>query len=173
MRYSKTFKLKEQISINLIDSPYRYNQVKFLVGLIPDLIQKNDYSKLNHKDLSNIGWLIKVMTKFIDSSEMSVLLQKFSQIGYIQMEPNVRALNTKDIKTRSEILSDQMLEWLNNLPAYKQREIYSVEDMRDFFISEFFFNEFIKWLDLVVTDNNITFVELLDAYYSWFPIRPR
>ena len=67
----------------------------------------------------------------------------------------------------------QMLEWLNNLPAYKQMEIYSVEDMRDFFISEFFFNEFMRWLDLVVTDDNITFVELLDAYYSWFPISPR
>jgi hypothetical protein len=148
-------------------------RLSFFIELIPDLIQKNCNSKLAPKDLTNLGWLIRAMTSFIDSIEMTALLQKYSNGDCVQMKPDTPLINSVNVANRSEVLSDQMLDWLNSLPANQQRKMYSMEEMKDFFISEFFFNEFLKWLDLVVTDNNITFVELLDAYYSWFPIRPR
>jgi len=170
---SKTFKLRQQTAINVIDSLYYYDQVKFFIELIPDLIQKNCNSKLAPKDLTNLGWLIRAMTSFIDSIEMTALLQKYSNSDCVQMKPDTPLINSVNVANRSEVLSDQMLDWLISLPANQQRKMYSMEEMKDFFISEFFFNEFLKWLDLVVTDNNTTFVELLDAYYSWFPIRPR
>lgn len=173
MTYPKIFKLKEQIAIHVFNSLYCYDQVKFFVELIPDLIENNNHTKLAPKDLSNFSWLIKVMANFIDSTEMTALLRKYSKIDCVQMKPAISLINSIDVTNRAEILSDQMLDWLNNLPAYQQRKMYLMKEMKDFFISEFFFNEFIKWLDLVVTDNNINFVELLDAYYSWFPIRPR
>jgi hypothetical protein len=171
--YPKTFKLKEQIAIHVINSLYCYDQVKFFVELIPDLIENNSHTKLAPKDLSNFSWLIKVMANFIDSTEMTALLRKYSKIGCVHVKSDIPLLDSREVVNRPEILSDQMLEWLNNLPIHKQRKIYLMEDMKDFFMSEFFFNEFIKWLNLVVTDDNITFVELLDAYYSWFPIRLR
>ena len=171
--YSKAFKLKEPIAINVINSLYCYDQVRFFVELIPDLIQKYYNSKLAAKDLSNLGWIIRAMTNFIDSAEMTALLQKYSNSGFVQMRPDTPLINSLDVANRSEILSDQMLDWLNSLPADQQRKMYSMEEMKDFFLSKLFFNEFLKWIDLVVTHNNITFVELLDAYYRWFPIRPR
>lgn len=171
--YPKIFKLKEQIAINVINSLYCYDQVKFFVELIPDLIQKNCNSELAPKDLSNLGWIITTMTNFIDSTEMTALLQKYRNSDCMKMKPDTPLIDSIDVANRSEVLSDHMLDWLNTLPADQQRKMYSMEEMKDFFISEFFFNEFLKWLDLVVTDNNITFVELLDAYYRWFPIRSR
>ncbi|CAM4273233.1 hypothetical protein SAMN06265348_109306 [Pedobacter westerhofensis] len=171
--YPKTFKLKEPIAINVINSLYCYDQVKFFVELIPDLIQKHCNSALASKDLNNVGWIIKTMINFIDSTEMTALLQKYRNSDCAQMKPDTPLIDSFDVANRSEILSDQMLDWLNSLPADQQRKMYPMSEMKEFFISEFFFNEFLKWLDLVVTDNNIIFVELLDAYYSWFPIRPR
>jgi|GEM_PF-2677620 len=169
----KTFKLKQQTALDVFHSFYNYEDVKFFVELIPDLIQKNHYTKLNQKDRANLGWLIKNMTRLIDSDEMTELLKKFSYTECLRMKPDIPLINSINIANRSELFSDQMLEWLNSLPAHQKRIIYTMEEMNDFFISAFFFNEFIKWLDLVITDKDTSLVELLDAYYSWFPCKPR
>ncbi|WP_158795888.1 hypothetical protein [Pedobacter sp. L105] len=169
----KTFKLKQQTAIDVFDSFYSYEDVKFFVELIPDLMLKNNYSNINQKDHANLGWLIKNMTRLIDSDEMTELLQKFSNTESVKMKPDIPLINNIGIANRLEIFSDQMLEWLNCLPAHQKRKIYTMEEMKDFFISVFFFNEFIKWLDQVITDKDTTLVELLDSYYSWFPSMPR
>ena len=169
----KTFKLKQQTAIDVFDSLYNYEDVKFFVELIPDLILAHNYSKLNQKDLANLGWLVKIMTRLIDSDEMTALLQKFSYTTCVKMKPDIPIISGINTANRLELLSDQMLEWLNSLPSHQKRKIYTRKEMKDFFISAFFFNEFIKWLDQVITDKDITLVDLLDAYYSWFPCKPR
>lgn len=169
----KTFKLKQQTALDVFHSFYNYEDVKFFVELIPDLIQKNHYTKLSQKDHANLGWLIKNMTRLIDSDEMTELLEKFSNKECVRLKPDTSLFNNINMTNRPELFSDQMLEWLNSLPAHQRRKIYTTEEMKDFFISALFFNEFIKWLDQVITDNDTTLVELLDAYYSWFPCKPR
>lgn len=173
MTVLKTFKLKQQTAIEVLDSCYNYEDIKFFIELIPELILGNNYSILNQKDHANLGWLIKTVARLIDSAEMTSWLQKFSQTECVKMNPDPPLIETINISNRPEIISDQMLEWLNSAPAHQKREVYAMEDMKDFFISELFFNEFIKWLDQVITDKNITLVELLDAYYKWFPYKPR
>lgn len=168
-----TFKLTPHTAIDVFDSSFKYEDVKFFIELIPDLILRNNYSELNQKDFLNLEWLIKTMTTLIDSAKMTDLLQKFNLTKYIIIEPDNPIINTVNIANRSEILSDQMLDWLNSSSAHRKRKIYTIDEMRDFFISEFFFNEFLKWLEQIVTNKNITLVELLVAYYNWFPYKPR
>jgi len=169
----KTFKLKQQTAIDVFHSFYNYEDVKFFVELIPDLILKHNYSKLHQKYHANLGWLITTMTRLIDSDEMTELLQKFSYTECVRLKPDISLINNINITNRSELFSDQMLEWLNSLPAHQRKKIYTMEEMNNFFISAVFFNEFIKWLDQIITDKDTTLVELLDAYYSWFPCKPR
>ena len=173
LKVLKTFKLKQQTAIDVFDSLYNYEDVKFFVELIPDLILAHNYSKLNQKDLANLGWLVTTMTRLIDSAEMTALLQKLSYTTCVKMKPDIPIISAINTANRLELLSDQMLNWLNSSPAHRKRKIYTMEEMKDFFISSFFFNEFKKWLDQVITNRNITLVELLDAYYSWFPCMPR
>lgn len=173
MTVLKTFKLKQQTAIEVLDSCYNYEDIKFFVELIPDLILRNNYSRLNQKDHANLRWVIKTMARLIDSAEMTLLLQKFSQTQCVEMKPETSLIKAINISNRPEIISDQMLEWLNSTPTHQKKEVYAMEEMKDFFISELFFNEFIKWLNQVITDKNITLVELLDAYYKWFPYKPR
>ena len=169
----KTFKLKQQTAIDVFHSFYNYEDVKFFVELIPDLIQKNHHTKLNQKDHTNLGWLIKAMTRLIDSDEMTELLEKFIYKECVRMKPDIPMINNINTANRLEFLSDQMLEWLNSSSIHKKKKIYAMEEMNDFFISAVFFSDSIKWLDQVITDKDTTLVELLDAYYSWFPLKPR
>jgi len=74
---------------------------------------------------------------------------------------------------RSEILSNEMLNWVNALPYATRRKMGFVPSMEEFFTSEFFFKEFIKWVQQLNLTILTTVVEILDAYYCWFPILPQ
>ena len=113
------------------------------------------------------------MTKLIDSSEMTALLNKFRYVTSVRLQPNTPLINAVDIDYRSKILLAELLTWTNNLPKERKRKLDAITAMKELFLSAFFFNEFIKWLDYVMVKDKITLVELLDAYYSWFPFRPQ
>ena len=87
MTVLKTIRLKQQTAIEVLDSCYNYEDIKFFVEMIPDLILRNNYSALNQKDHANLGWLIKTMARLIGSAEMTSLLQKFNQAKCVKMKP--------------------------------------------------------------------------------------
>lgn len=165
----KKFRLKVQTAIDVINSLYSYDHVKFFVELIPDLVLNNDWPNLNKQNAENLGLLIKIMTKLIDSREMTEMLKSFSQLDVIKQKPSVPLLEKIDIAYRSTVLSEQMLNWLNNLAPEKKRSMKPLQAMNEFFYSEIFFNEFLDWLNLINLSKKTTLVELLDAYYNWFP----
>jgi hypothetical protein len=86
---------------------------------------------------------VKIISDLIDSRELSLLLDKFCSQPIFKVTFKKRSVRQKvDFKRRSEILSNEMLNWVNALPYATKRKMGSVPSMEEFFTSEFFFKEF-------------------------------
>jgi len=167
-----SFRLRERTAIDVINSMYSYEQVKFFLDLVPALILKNDCRQLTPTELNHLVQVVDLISKLIVSKELSLLLKKIKSQPTVLTQPK-RSLKSKvNVHERAEILSNEMLIWANALPVNKRRRIGSVSTMDVFFTSAFFFKEFIKWLQRLHIRDSMTLVELLDAYYKWFPIKP-
>ncbi|SEA10425.1 hypothetical protein SAMN05443550_1023 [Pedobacter hartonius] len=169
-----SFRLTEHLAIELINSDYTYNQLKFFMNLLPALTFKNNLQFLDQRELQLLAEFVKIISGLIDSKELSLLMDKFCSQPILKITSKKKSVIQKvDFKKRSEILSNEMLNWVNALPYAKRRKMGSVPSMEEFFTSEFFFKEFIKWMQQINLTTSSTLVEILDAYYRWFPIMPR
>jgi hypothetical protein len=169
-----SFRLNEHSAIELINSVYTYKQLKFFMDLLPALTIKNNIQSLDKAELQLLAQLVSILSSLIDSTELSYLLIKFSSQQTIKIPSKKRSFRKKiDIKRRGEILSNQMLQWISALPSETRGSMGSIPSMEEFFTSEIFLKEFIKWVRLLNLKTDTTLVEILDAYYCWFPVMPQ
>jgi hypothetical protein len=169
-----SFRLTEHLAIELINSDYTYNQLKFFMNVLPALTFKNDLQFFDQRELQLLAEFVKILSGLIDSRELSLLLDKFCSQPILKKTSNKRSVKQKiDIDKRSETLSNEMLMWVNTLPSETRKKMGSIPSMEEFFTSDFFFKEFIKWVAQLNLTPSTSLIGLLDAYYCWFPIMPQ
>lgn len=164
----KNYRLKLDAALDAINSRFTSDDFNHFMSVVFDVLNDERMALLSQQELYSVTRFLRTMCKFIESSDLNNLLNKYNWVDTHIFAAESIKLSSEDAHNRLEIITYQIKEWMCQLPENRKNEsIFHL--VTEFFQSDFFCNEFIKWIKQDVSKVKISISQVLESYYLWFP----